>query len=414
MTTSRLFSMLLIGALSTVSSPAIVYVDLAATGAGDGSSWANAFTNLQAALSTAPPESEYWAHAGIYASCTLRTNAAVYGGFAGSETTRESRDWRSFPTVIDGSGGRAVTFAAGATLDGFVITNSAGQGGAVTLDRVHGALINCRIVGNTGGDALLLQSTGGHNGAPTVIRNCEFADNRDGSAIFYYGRTNLFMGPHLVIIDRCTFVGNQSTGRGGAISTDHAGHWLQIVNCVFVQNTASLTGGALYTGYSQYGPGTPVGVYNCTFYSNAAPAGKAVCVSFQQAQAALWNCIVWGATNDQLRTQSDTPTLSVGYSDLQGGFASANPRHGTILNLGDLLDADPRFVDPDGADAIPGTLDDNLRLAVDSPCIDAGTMTGAPAHDRDGLVRPQGFRTDIGAYESGGGPPPNGVLLRVR
>jgi hypothetical protein len=41
----------------------------------------------------------------------------------------------------------------------------------------------------------------------------------------------------------------------------------------------------------------------------------------------------------------------------------------------------------------------NLRLSEVSPLIDAGTDTGAPGHDWDGLARPSGAGTDIGADE---------------
>ena len=38
---------------------------------------------------------------------------------------------------------------------------------------------------------------------------------------------------------------------------------------------------------------------------------------------------------------------------------------------GGNINADPLFVDDDGADNITGTLDDDLRLLPGSPCIDA-------------------------------------------
>jgi hypothetical protein len=49
------------------------------------------------------------------------------------------------------------------------------------------------------------------------------------------------------------------------------------------------------------------------------------------------------------------------------------------------FDADPLFFDPVGADGVIGTLDDNLRLDVGSPCIDAGNNDADIDASTDGL-----------------------------
>jgi hypothetical protein len=95
----------------------------------------------------------------------------------------------------------------------------------------------------------------------------------------------------------------------------------------------------------------------------------------------------------------------VTYNCIQGGWTG----------IGNI-DADPRFVDPDGDDDELGTPDDNLRLQFGSPCIDAG-FSAALAVDLDGnqrivddLARPDtgvGFPDviDMGAYECRSTPP---------
>ena len=374
-------------------------MDVGAVGANSGVTWGNAFTNLQAAITNSPSGSELWVRAGVYAPIALRTNTAVYGGFTGTETNRGARNWQANTTWINGGGARAVTIAKGATLDGVTITNTAGVAGSVYFNRVHGTLANCRIVGNVSNDAVQLLQPGDIEGGTTLVSNCEFRDHT-GTAVFYNGRTNLVPGPHLVTIDRCLFVGNQTAGSGGAIRTDHAAEWLKIQNCVFERNAAAGAGGAFYIAYNQFSPGTDVQAINCTFYSNACPAGKAICVAFESARLNLQNCIVWGATNDQIRTQNGSPSVQYGFCDIEGGEGAVYIRHGSGTNLGNILDADPQFADA------------AFHLGDSSPCIDTGFAGGAPDYDRDGLLRPQGAGVDMGAYEVGAGM--TGAMILIR
>lgn len=98
----------------------------------------------------------------------------------------------------------------------------------------------------------------------------------------------------------------------------------------------------------------------------------------------------------------------ISFSDVQscGGSGSWNSACGT--DEGRNIDADPLFVDTNGADNIPGTTDDNLRLQTGSPAIDAGNDLVVPSNaivDLDGNSRMvdgngNGLPTvDMGAYE---------------
>ena len=117
------------------------YVDADATGAGDGSSWEDAYPSLAAALAAAPDGAEIWVAEGVYKPTTgsdrkarfaLPARAKVYGGFAGGETMLSERDWIENRTVLSGEIGSAssrtdnspmlVLGAKGASLDGFVLT----------------------------------------------------------------------------------------------------------------------------------------------------------------------------------------------------------------------------------------------------------------------------------------------------
>lgn len=68
------------------------------------------------------------------------------------------------------------------------------------------------------------------------------------------------------------------------------------------------------------------------------------------------------------------------------------------------LDADPLFVDADGADGISGTLDDDLRLDDYSPAIDAGDNSAVrESSDLDGNGR---FYDDANVSDTGNGTAP--------
>jgi hypothetical protein len=92
-------------------------------------------------------------------------------------------------------------------------------------------------------------------------------------------------------------------------------------------------------------------------------------------------------------------TLVVSYSDIEGGYAGSGN-----------IDEDPMFENP---------LLGNLQLLDDSPCIDAGTNTGAPLQDYAGVLRPldgdgNGIAvTDMGAYEYPAAQMPSAVITGI-
>jgi parallel beta-helix repeat protein len=103
----------------------------------------------------------------------------------------------------------------------------------------------------------------------------------------------------------------------------------------------------------------------------------------------LINCILWNSGSTIWIY--DGSTVNISYSNIQGGW----------LGEGNI-DADPLFVDPEGPDNVPGTEDDNLRLAPSSPCVDAGDpgyVPGPNEIDLDGNPRIVGDVIDMGAYE---------------
>jgi uncharacterized repeat protein (TIGR01451 family) len=78
----------------------------------------------------------------------------------------------------------------------------------------------------------------------------------------------------------------------------------------------------------------------------------------------LENSVVSGNTGGPVGRQVDGLWLSASHCVINGTYS--------VGFADDVIEADPLFVDPDGADDIPGTFDDNLRIRYASPAIDAG------------------------------------------
>ncbi|NIA17189.1 MAG: S8 family serine peptidase, partial [Planctomycetes bacterium] len=98
-----------------VWNPGVIYVNKNATvGSNTGMSWEDAYTNLQIAFERAGAGggSQIWVAAGTYkpttdpldftATFALIDGVALYGGFAGTETSRSRRNWLTNETVLTG------------------------------------------------------------------------------------------------------------------------------------------------------------------------------------------------------------------------------------------------------------------------------------------------------------------------
>ena len=171
-------------------------------------------------------------------------------------------------------------------------------------------------------------------------------------------------------VDNCIFTGNTSKIGGGMQNYDC--NSVVIANCIFSGNTSYDKAGGINNNYSG------VSVTNCTVTGNTAFDGGGI-YNVYYSNVDVTNCIFWNNVVHEIRSDSNTCTLNVNYSDVKGGWS------GEVGNIG----SDPLFV------SAPG----DLHLQSSSPCIDTGTASGAPDHDLDGNERPQGSGYDMGAYE---------------
>ncbi|HSH53344.1 MAG TPA: right-handed parallel beta-helix repeat-containing protein, partial [Bacteroidales bacterium] len=296
---------------SSLYSQTIVYVNQSASGSNNGTSWADAYTNLQDALTSASVGDELWVAAGTYkptgttdrnVSFVLLQDLGLYGGFNGTETNREERDWRANETILSGDIGAVgdstdnsyhVVLGSnpGATLDGFTIT----RGNAIgAVSELGGGMLN--------------------TSGPIRIENCTFTNNHANHG----GALENDWCPNANTIVNCIFKDNTATMASGAISNHNTP--AHIINCLFVGNSANDTyGAAIYN----WGSGSTAQIINCTFTENSGPANCGT-IHSRGVTSTAQNCILWNNnTEDIIGTNGGGTNLSNSCIE-QTGYAGSN------------------------------------------------------------------------------------------
>ena len=421
----------------------------------DGSSWTNAYTDLQAPLAV-PGCTEIWVAAAIYKpgasdadTFSIPAGTAIYGGFAGTENARSERDWVANLTILSGDiagddttdangvvvdanninvatansqhvvtmDGTAAPVYSSTILDGFTIT--AGQASGIgSYPEAHGAglycngqnaghvcsptLTNLRFRGNQEG-ALELYAVGGGTSSPT-LGNVSFEGNSatvEGGAIISLSQG--VGGISNPVLTNVTFQGNRA-GSGGAMATvvqDSGTSNPAFTNVTFSGNSAVQNGGALYFGA---GATSNPSLVNVTFSGNSADGtGGAIyneAPSTGSSNPVVTNAILWGNTAPSAPEAYGGSAIAISYSDVQGGCASIGGPGGATCGSGNLA-SNPSL----GGLAGNGGFTQTMALVAGSPAIDAGTNTGCPLSDQRGSPRPidgdgnGSAICDMGAFE---------------
>ncbi|MGB0838892.1 MAG: beta strand repeat-containing protein, partial [Chitinophagales bacterium] len=419
-----LFCLLII--FSNTTSAATIYVDVNVAGGGlvDGSSWANAFTDLQPALTAAVAGDQIWVADGTYRPTVefdadasgggdvrevtfyLNTDGVeVYGGFVAGETSLAARNIATnHPTILSGEIGAAgnadnayhVLYIDGTTASGSITTATIIDGFQVTAGNADGANLN-----GLGGGIYNNGQLAGRNCSPRIT-NCDLSQNTTliGGAMYNAGGESGNSSP---VITNCRFSQNTVTaGHGGAIQNNGFNNGTSspvITNCSFSQNTAPAgNGGAIYnSANSSVLPQTSLSsptITNCSFSQNTANSAGAM-ASFAVggvSNPTISNSIFWGAGSgsDLIRAiNSATGNMSFNIYDdgtIDGTFTVPTG----MADGGNNIEQDPLFTN-----AVTG----DLSLQTGSSAIDVGNdAVTVPATDLVGNTR-RDNTIDLGALE---------------
>ncbi|WP_397447019.1 choice-of-anchor Q domain-containing protein [Polaribacter sp. R77954] len=398
----------------------ITYVDKNATGNNDGSSWSNALTDLQTALTNADPTKEIWVAKGIHKPVLGgggRFNrflidkdfTTIYGGFAGNEKSPLDRDINNNQTIINGDVNDDdtgndfsrvnrtdnlyqlfVIDTYNVTIDGFTLTsgtadvnsatgvNPRGEGAAITVIPrnfsipVNLTLRNSIVENNLcirGGVIRVLDKLGTINVENTVFRN-----NLATFATVLYTRAYV--------------------ATNGRLNTN-------ITNCLFDSNTLAKTSG-ISSGGIMYFRGAQVSkqfviITNSTFVDNDNASSGNTSATLISAQSGIdvkaYNSIFWNNKNANNQT-----LLTVG-NDISSGVGS--------FTVSNSLSDDTSF----DLSTTSGNINSNplftsttdFTLQSSSPAVNAGDNSKVPTNinlDLAGETRIFGTAVDMGAYES--------------
>ncbi len=412
----------------------IAYVNFAATGLNNGTSWANAFTDLEPALNASRNcgVTQIWVAKGTYKPTKdllgnsnptdprnktfyLYGGATIYGGFAGTETSINQRVIGNI-TILSGDIGTSGNTADNcyhvvtsynntnaAILDGLMIRDgnadgtSNDNGGGMLLNNSSQTLNNVTFIDN-----IALKKGGGIHAETSIVNisNTVFLYNKAMDGGGFYNNS----GPSGDITNTY-FYENFVSNEGGGLY--NRSDYLNITNSVFADNKA-YNGGGLYFYNSNTSSSTIPIIQNVTFSRNYATnlGGGMLTESF--SETLIKNCIFWENVRRRAAFEGadiyvSTFRVNVSYTSLQLTNNTTNYSSTRFLNVGtsnNIFAQDPLFRNADnliGADNRLMTIDDGLALQSTSPCLNIGTATGSTTSDITGLSR--AGNPELGAYE---------------
>jgi hypothetical protein len=225
-----------------------IYVDSAAVGANNGSTWTDAYTNFAAALSAVSGTDTIWVAKGTYTpSVGPRSNSfilptanaiAIYGGFAGGETALNQRDPKVNKTIFSGDHQHTPGDDTDNLYHVFYVASNLGQ------HLFNGVTITGGYANGGGNDDNGAGIFNNNSTAGIDFDNVTFIKNyavNDGAAI--YGGA---LGTASYTIKNSRFINNSSSSGNGAAFASESGGVVNFASNYFENNVAFLKGGAVF------------------------------------------------------------------------------------------------------------------------------------------------------------------------
>ena len=345
------------------------YVDASAAGDNDGTSWGDAYTDLQSALGASGSTDTIHVAEGTYKPTktttpnpdprevlfALKHSRTLLGGYPPGGGTRNPGEYE---TILSGDIGipgdesdnayivvfRSFSSSMGTTavLDGFTISDGGGY---------------YNISGLVAGQGKV------------IVRNVTITRNRDGG---------MLVGSEGATLTNVTFSDNSSRGGVAAGLTAHGP--VTLTNVTFSGNSTEYPDGG--GGMWLTGTGATATLTNVTFSGNSPHAIRIGAYGEDSGTAEIYNTILWGDPSPIYIYGGGSITIRD--SVVEGGYTGTNIITGNP-NLGTLGDY--------------GGHTPTIPLLAGSSAIDAANAAYAPDDDQRGVSRPQGHADDIGAYE---------------
>lgn len=395
-----------IASLSLPLPPGAFFVDQNATGANDGTSWADAFTSLYTALSSPSVSSgsslyvkagTYLADAGPY--IIADDSISIYGGFNGTESSEADRDlslvFTSNATIIDGDiNGDDVL------VNGYLDANTADNANKLVDLTTDGVTIDGFVFkgANSSGNAII--STNTTQLSNFTLKNSEIKENNCSGLLFDWRNfvdnfkmynTSIHhndVSNGLMLLQTqnddltTTFINvniysNQTNSDFGSIWFRTVGSGttndVNIINSHFGGNVLSGMTQPHFFNISGQSTTSSLSIVNSIIYGNTNPSGNVIAVSVDNSKTA----------------EGDLTDLNVAYSIAQS--LSPNATSGSYSTAA-LISGDPQL---DAFDAYKPTVSSNTINVGDN----AAYLAEFPDGDLAFNLRIHANTIDIGPYE---------------